>query len=450
MNEPHPAPSDAERRAAVCAAVAHAPGLLRFAARFTQCIEDAEDAYQRAMEIALSKAPVVEHERFMAWLRTVLRHEAIAVAQRRRREGPSRFEDTAETADRDVDTGADTQALAEWRHRYRTLAEALNGISDSQRVCLILQAGGASYDAICQSTGFSRRKVERSILEGRAALTSWEMQIDSGEACARLAGALDQVVNGEASRSDQRRVARHCRHCRHCRSLLRDRTDDRRWLGALAPVALVLGVGETRPPDPSGALAWFDRLSAGATVRTGNMIHLALETPGALAAKAAAAAAAAVVAGSAAVPAVQHVVGAGHRTPAAVRTTPQTAGTADAATLPARRVTPARTTPAAADRPAPVIVPVTRATVTSMSAARLTAVASRVIASDHREKAAQAAARASAGSRAPATTARTVSTPTPPTTRPRPAAATPAPAPRPAASADVTGASGITIGPGSP
>lgn len=446
MNEPPPAPTDSDRRAAVCAAMASAPGLLRFAARFTHCIEDAEDAYQRAMEIALTKAPVVEPERFMAWLRTVLRNEAIAVTRRRNREGPSRIEDTADTVDRSTDEGADTEALAEWRHRYRTLAEALNGITESQRVCLILQAGGASYDAISNATGFSRRKVERSILEGRAALTSWENQIDSGEACQRLAGALDRVVSEEADRGDRRRVARHCRHCRHCRSLLRDRTDDRRWLGALAPLALVMGVGEARPPDPSGALAWFDRLSAGATVRTGNMLHLALETPGAVAAKAAAAAAAVVVAGSAGVPALQHLVDTGQRSPVATAATTagadRTARTAFGPAAAAAGRHARRPSARRADPSRRIIVPVSRATVTGMSAARMSAVASRVIASAERDDA--TTARAPAPHRAaPSGTAGT------PSTAPR----TPVPTVRttgPPADADATGAAGISIGPGSP
>ena len=42
----------------VATAMASAPGLIRYASRFTRSVEDAEDAYQRAMEIALTRAPV--------------------------------------------------------------------------------------------------------------------------------------------------------------------------------------------------------------------------------------------------------------------------------------------------------------------------------------------------------------------------------------------------------
>ena len=84
----HPPPSADDRRQAACMAMGSAPGLIRFAARYTRSLHDAEDAYQRAMEIALTRAPVTEQRRFMAWLHTVLRNEALAVAKIRRREGP--------------------------------------------------------------------------------------------------------------------------------------------------------------------------------------------------------------------------------------------------------------------------------------------------------------------------------------------------------------------------
>ena len=56
-------PTSDERRHAVCMAMARAPGFIRFAARYTHSIEDAEDAYQRAMEIALTSAPVTDADK---------------------------------------------------------------------------------------------------------------------------------------------------------------------------------------------------------------------------------------------------------------------------------------------------------------------------------------------------------------------------------------------------
>ena len=107
MSDPSPPqPTPDERRHAACLAMGKAPGLIRFAARYTRSLHDAEDAYQRTMEIALSRAPVTDTPRFMAWLHTVLRHEALAVARTRRRESPGREIDVAETvADRVEDGG---------------------------------------------------------------------------------------------------------------------------------------------------------------------------------------------------------------------------------------------------------------------------------------------------------------------------------------------------------
>ncbi len=51
---PPPSPTAEQRRAAACLAMSKAPGLIRFAARYTRSLHDAEDAYQRSMEIALT------------------------------------------------------------------------------------------------------------------------------------------------------------------------------------------------------------------------------------------------------------------------------------------------------------------------------------------------------------------------------------------------------------
>ena len=48
MSDPRTAlPTDEQRRAAACMAMGKAPGLIRFAARYTRSLHDAEDAYQR-------------------------------------------------------------------------------------------------------------------------------------------------------------------------------------------------------------------------------------------------------------------------------------------------------------------------------------------------------------------------------------------------------------------
>ena len=158
MTETSPSPTDDERRLAACRAMTSAPGLIRYAARFTRSLHDAEDAYQRAMEVALTRAPVVEPDRFMAWLRTVLRNEALAVSSARRREGPASGADVAEGYGEVLESGVAVDVLAEWRERYRSIQDGLAGLSDAQRICLMLQTAGASYERIREVTGFSLRK----------------------------------------------------------------------------------------------------------------------------------------------------------------------------------------------------------------------------------------------------------------------------------------------------
>jgi len=297
-------PTDDERRRAACDAMSAAPGLIRYAARFTRSLHDAEDAYQRAMEIALTRAPTVEPQRYMAWLRTVLRNEALAVWSARRREGPGAAADVADAEAAAVPDGVPVDVLAEWRERYRAIQDGLAGLTDAQRTCLMLQTAGASYERIREITGFSLRKVERSVLEGRAGLQRWEVRLAAGEACQRLDAAIWRVAGGQATPKEQRAVSRHVKHCGVCRATLRDRRQSNEWLAGLVPVALVGGEIMAGAPDPTPMFPWWERVADGATVRVGTIVHLAMELPGTALAKVGAGTAAAVVAGAAALPLV--------------------------------------------------------------------------------------------------------------------------------------------------
>src|SRR5436190_17998391 len=57
----------------------------RHARRFSICAADAEDAYQRSLEILLRKAPTADRSELRAWLHTVIKHEALAVRRQRER-----------------------------------------------------------------------------------------------------------------------------------------------------------------------------------------------------------------------------------------------------------------------------------------------------------------------------------------------------------------------------
>lgn len=308
MPEPLPPPTDDDRRHAACLAMGSAPGLIRFAARYTHSLHDAEDAYQRAMEIALTRAPVTEQRRFMAWLHTVLRNEALAVARVRRREGPGAEGDVPDAYENRLEDTVSIDALAEWRERYRSIQDGLAGLSDAQRVCLMLQSAGVSYERIHEITGFSLRKVERSVLEGRARLAAWEVRLASGEACERVHPLIDRVAGGQATAKETRAVSRHVRHCGHCRAVLRDRRESNEWLAGLVPAALLAGQAFAGAPDPSPAIAWWERVSGGATVRMGTVVQVAMDLPSTALAKVGAGTAAIAVAGAAGAPLVADAV----------------------------------------------------------------------------------------------------------------------------------------------
>src|SRR3954467_1749728 len=57
----------------------HSAGLLATARKYSASPQDAEDAYQRGVEILLTKAPTTREDELLPWLKTVVKHEAHAV-----------------------------------------------------------------------------------------------------------------------------------------------------------------------------------------------------------------------------------------------------------------------------------------------------------------------------------------------------------------------------------
>src|SRR4051812_32049802 len=62
---------------------ANADALLRTARRHSLCLDDAHDAYQRALEIFLKQAGRLDRDRATSWLHTVVKHEAMDVRKAR-------------------------------------------------------------------------------------------------------------------------------------------------------------------------------------------------------------------------------------------------------------------------------------------------------------------------------------------------------------------------------
>src|SRR5919106_6535441 len=61
----------------------HGTSLLRVANQFSLCHDDALDAYQRALEIYLRRLDRVDPATEGAWLRVVVKHEAMAIRRAR-------------------------------------------------------------------------------------------------------------------------------------------------------------------------------------------------------------------------------------------------------------------------------------------------------------------------------------------------------------------------------
>jgi RNA polymerase sigma factor (sigma-70 family) len=136
----------------------HAAGLLAIARRYSFCIDDAHDAYQRAIEIFLRRAADVERTTAASWLRTVVKNEALAVRAARQttvsRGDPNLdLHEAPELPDED-------ERIARFERLDRA-AEALQRLKPHEITALVLRAEGHSYREICERTGWTYTKVAR-------------------------------------------------------------------------------------------------------------------------------------------------------------------------------------------------------------------------------------------------------------------------------------------------
>ena len=147
----------------------HASELLRFAARFSHCSDDAHDAYQRALEILVRRMRDEPPDQPLSWTRTVLRREALAVrAEREQLVG--RFEVDVDRHEGHHMEDPAERALA--HEQLRQAAEALQRLKPQEVTALALRAEGLSYKEICARTGWSYTKCNRAVTEGRRALST--------------------------------------------------------------------------------------------------------------------------------------------------------------------------------------------------------------------------------------------------------------------------------------
>ncbi len=302
--------TDAERDALVVEVIRlHADGLLRLARRHSLGNEDAQDAYQRGLEIFLRHAHRLDPDGAPSWLRTVVKHEAMAVRRVRQRElAPADLDfDRIESS---AARPPDEQVVA-----FETVArsaEALQRLKPQEVRALWLQAQGNSYEEITQLTGWTRTKVNRCLYEGRRSLLERYADIESGEECERWAPLLSSLVDGEATTAELVELRPHLRACGACRGVVRELHRSGASLRIVLPVGT--GVAAAAQVEPAGHLfvkvyetttTWLGERAASSFVRA----QLVVDAASASAGKATAiAAASAAVAGGGAV-ALSHDTG---------------------------------------------------------------------------------------------------------------------------------------------
>ena len=177
---PHPSREEIDP-VAVALLERHGAQLMATARRYAATQEDAEDAYQRGVEILLTKAPNTDPAELLPWLKTVVKHEAFAVRKQAERHGtPSEPWDIEPHAGR-APAPAD---LAEHRDRLSLGTEAMKQLKPQEMRALMLRAEGLSYEEICAATGWTYTKVNRCLSEGRKSFVELASGNDSWNAAA--------------------------------------------------------------------------------------------------------------------------------------------------------------------------------------------------------------------------------------------------------------------------
>jgi RNA polymerase sigma factor (sigma-70 family) len=230
----------ARKRAAVEMIARYEAALRRTARRYSFDAEDADDAYQRALEIVLTKAPTTDLRELIRWTQTVTKHEALAVRQSREkllgyqrpREGPA--EDPMALIPARGD-GPDEQV--ERREDIARSREALQALKPAELRALGLLAEGYSYAEIGERTGWTRTKINRLLAEGRTRFRALVSSSEDGSRCRQLQPLLSAFCDGEGSPREAVEVREHLRACAHCRATMRTYRAAPRIAAALLPVA---------------------------------------------------------------------------------------------------------------------------------------------------------------------------------------------------------------------
>ena len=134
----------------------HADSLLKAARRHSLCADDAQDAYQRTMEIFMRRAASLDPERAHKWVHTVCKHEAMAVRAQRQQLVASEEPDLDREEARHIPSPEERTVAFD---QLRRSAEALQRLKPQELRALWLKAEGFSYAEICEQTGWTYTNV---------------------------------------------------------------------------------------------------------------------------------------------------------------------------------------------------------------------------------------------------------------------------------------------------
>ncbi len=221
---------------------AHADSLLRTARRFSLCPDDAQDAYQRALEIFMGHAERLDAARAAGWLHVVVKREAQAIRRSRQKLVASDDVNLDLHEARSVPTPEERLASFDLVGRS---AEALQRLKPQELRALWLRAQGHSYNDIGVMTGWSYTKVNRCLTEGRRSFLERYADIESGAECARWLPVISAMVDGEATSEQLVDLRPHLRNCPGCRATLRALQDSSAPLAAVLPIPLAVVAADT-------------------------------------------------------------------------------------------------------------------------------------------------------------------------------------------------------------
>ena len=117
----------------------------RTARRVSLCADDAEDAFQRAVEILLTKAPERPPNALVAWMQVVTRREALAVRRARERILAAWRDDGDDLFDGLLCERPGPMERVQRRDRVAAAAEALATLKPDERRAIVLQAHGVGH-----------------------------------------------------------------------------------------------------------------------------------------------------------------------------------------------------------------------------------------------------------------------------------------------------------------